>query len=390
MSEIGLFWLLLPLAALSGWAVTRFSHHFRKGGRITDLSSTYFRGLNYLLNEQPDKAIEVFLKIAEIDSETAETHLALGNLFRRRGEVDRAIRIHQNLVARSTLSPEQRSYALLELSEDYMRAGLFDRAESLFQELVGLGSHVEPSLRQLVAIYEQEKDWDKAIEAARALGKASGQDMAPVVGQYYCELAENARESGNEKQAREFLNKAARTDPGCARASIILGEMESEKGEYRAAIEAFRQIEDQDIDYLPEVLENMLDCYERDGRDESAEGWLRDVVDKYDGISPLLALADMIRQREGENEAAAFLTEQLRKRPSVRGLDHLIEVTMREGTPEARDNMLILRDLTSQLLEDQAIYRCGQCGFAGRVPHWQCPSCKNWGSVKSIKGVAGE
>jgi len=206
MDEIGVFWLLLPVAALSGWFIAHLGRKRGRGDPMMDLSSTYFRGLNYLLNEQPDKAIEVFLKLAEVDNDTVETHLALGNLFRRRGEVDRAIRIHQNLVARTTLSAEQRSYALLELGEDYMRAGLFDRAEDLFLEMVDMGVHMEPVLNHLVVIFEQEKDWDKAIDAARKLGPISGRDMAPVVAQYYCELAEVARESGDESRARKFLN----------------------------------------------------------------------------------------------------------------------------------------------------------------------------------------
>lgn len=390
MDEIGVFWLLLPVAALSGWFIAHLGRKRESGDPMMDLSSTYFRGLNYLLNEQPDKAIEVFLKLAEVDNDTVETHLALGNLFRRRGEVDRAIRIHQNLVARTTLSAEQRSYALLELGEDYMRAGLFDRAEDLFLEMVDMGAHMEPALNHLVAIFEQEKDWDKAIDAARKLGRISGRDISPVVAQYYCELAEVARESGDEDRARKFLNHAVSTDPGCARASIILGNMESEKGEYDAAIKAYRQVEEQDIEYLPEVLDTLLRCYEHNGADDSAEAYLREIVGKYDGISPLLALSELIRKREGETEAASFLTEQLRKRPSVRGLDQLIQVSLQESGAENRDSMLILRDVTTKLLDGQAIYRCGQCGFSGRAPHWQCPSCKNWGSVKPIKGVVGE
>jgi len=159
MSEIGAFWLLLPVAAGLSWYFARRGSERVSGQQVDRLRANYFRGLNYLLNEQPDKAIEVFLQIAEVDSDTVETHLALGNLFRRRGEVDRAIRVHQNLIARPTLAPEQKTAALLELGEDYMRAGLLDRAETLFSDLVGIDVRAASALRHLISIYQQERDW---------------------------------------------------------------------------------------------------------------------------------------------------------------------------------------------------------------------------------------
>src|SRR5436190_18436361 len=182
-----LLWLLLPLAFLSGWFAARLEAR-RQAGRSFDLPSAYFKGLNFLLNEQPDKAIEIFIQVLEVNSETVETHLALGNLFRRRGEVERAIRIHQNLIARPTLNREQRTYALLELGQDYFKAGLFDRAENLFLELAEVRAHSEQALRLLLNIYQQEKEWDKAIQTGRRFARVSGKRMDDVIAQYYCEL----------------------------------------------------------------------------------------------------------------------------------------------------------------------------------------------------------
>ena len=182
--EVGLFWLLLPLAAGASWWAARRGIARVSGAQVDRLRSTYFRGLNYLLNEQPDKAIEVFLQIAEVDSNTIETHLALGNLFRRRGEVDRAIRVHQNLVARPTLNAEQKTSALLELGEDYMRAGLLDRAETLFTDLVGIDARAPSALRHLISIYQQERDWHKAIDHARRLEQATGESQGRMIAQY--------------------------------------------------------------------------------------------------------------------------------------------------------------------------------------------------------------
>ena len=176
-----LLWLLLPLAAASGWLGARIEQKRRARRNAFDLPSAYFKGLNFLLNEQPDKAIEVFTQVLEVNSETVETHLALGNLFRRRGEVERAIRIHQNLIARPTLDREQRSHALLELGQDYLKAGLFDRAENLFLELAEIRLHSEQALRLLLRIYQQEKEWGKAISSARKLARLSGENMNSVI-----------------------------------------------------------------------------------------------------------------------------------------------------------------------------------------------------------------
>jgi len=227
MDPINLLWLLLPVAALSGWYLgQRRADPGRDGGRERGLRSDYFKGINYLLNEQPDKAIEVFIKVLEVDQETVETHLALGNLYRRRGEVDRAIRIHQNLVARNTLSPEQRYEALLELGQDYLSAGLLDRAENLFKELAEASHYRVQALRQLIDIYEQEKDWDQAISCARQLERATGNQLGPVIAHYQCEQAEQLRERKEYKSALKLLGKAWTITapvcgPACWRAGCI-------------------------------------------------------------------------------------------------------------------------------------------------------------------------
>lgn len=386
-----LLWLLLPVAAASGWfAARRSADGARAGPGRKDLSSDYFRGLNYLLNEQPDKAIEVFIRMVEIDSETVETHLALGNLFRRRGEVDRAIRIHQNLIARPTLSREQRTQALLELGEDYMRAGLFDRAENLLLELIELGAHKARALQHLVDIYQQEQDWDKAITTCRRLEETTGHSMHHVIAQYYCELADRADHDGEPGQAIQMIKRALSFDRNCVRASIMLGAREAKSQDFKSAIRAYKRVGEQDIEFLPEIIEPLHECYRLIGNTGAMQTYLHDIIRRYHGTSPMLALAEQIREQDGDRAAADFVTEQLRKRPSVRGLNWLIDLSLRHSTGEAKDNLLILHDLTSKLLEGRPVYECRKCGFAGKALHWQCPSCKAWNSVKPIQGVAGE
>ena len=390
MTEIVLFWLLLPVAAASGWWFHGRTRRRSNDKQLNLFTTSYFRGLNYLLNEQPDKAIEVFLKIAEVDRDTVETHLALGNLFRRRGEVDRAIRFHQNLISREGLNPEQRTQALLELGEDYMRAGLLDRAERLYSKLIEIEAHTPSALKHLISIYQQEKDWKKSIEHAKRLQQVSGEDMSPVIAQFYCEIAQSCWESGDGAAAMTHLNKALRTDPHCVRASLLEGEIRYAEGNYEAAIEAYERVVEQDVDYIPDILEALLRCLEQAGRLDQGRAFLSEVTERYRGISPVLALAEMIQNAEGRPAAVAFISAQLRRRPSVKGLAHLIGLNLSDSTGAARENLLILQDLTSKLLEGKSVYRCSQCGFGTRYLHWQCPSCKSWNSVKPIHGVVGE
>ncbi len=384
-----LIWLLLPVAAVSGWYVGR--RITRKTPRLPGhLSSDYFKGLNYLLNEQTDKAIEVFIRMVEVDKDTLETHFALGNLFRRRGEVDRAIRIHQNLIARTTLTSSQREQALLALGEDYMKAGLFDRAEDLYKEILELMSHNTVALRNLIDIYQQEKDWISAIEAMRELGDATKEYNNSDMAHYFCELAEQAIERGDTSAANRYLDRALNRDDKCVRANIIRGRLLSSSQKWTDAINVYKQVPQQDPEYLPEVIEPLLLCYKKEGIPYDIIPWLKSLVDKSAGLSPVLALAGLIRQRDGEREAVSFITEQLRRRPSVRGLGRLIDLHFERSDGAARRNLMILRDLTQQLMAGRPAYLCEKCGFKAKAMHWQCPGCKRWNTVKPIHGVEGE
>jgi lipopolysaccharide biosynthesis regulator YciM len=387
---VALLFFLLPIAAFSGWVLGRRRSERKSGARVSELSTSYFRGLNYLLNEQQDKAIEVFLKLADINRDTVETHLALGNLFRRRGEVDRAIRVHQNLIARPSLSQEEKTVALLELGEDYMRAGLLDRAETLFADLVAMDALAPSALKHLIAIYQHERDWDKAIEHARRLERATGESQGGVIAQFHCELADQARAQGVRDDARAHVADAFAVEPTCVRASMILGHIEAASGDLDAAIRAFERVADLDIDYVPEILSPLLDCYARAQRMQRAEEFLQGITERYQGVSPVLALAKLYATTRGEDAAVDFLNRILRQRPSVRALMALIDVNLHIASGEARENFLTLRDLTRQLVEGKAMYRCNRCGFGAKAHHWQCPSCKSWGTVRPIHGVVGE
>ena len=385
-----LLWLLLPVAAVSGWyAARRRSFGEDDDAPESDSRSDYFRGINYLLNEQPDKAIEAFIRVLEVDSETVETHLALGNLYRRRGEVDRAIRIHQNLIARSSLSKDQRSEALLELGQDYLSAGLLDRAEDLFEDLVEQDIYPVQALRQLIDIYEQEKDWEKAIACAQKLEIATGNQLGGVIAHYHCEQAEGLREEGRIEDGLGSVRSALHSHAGCVRASLIEGELLGEAGRYEEALTAYQRIEQQDPDYISEMVPSLHKCFKALARSDEMEDYFTHVMESYDSITATLALAENKREVEGSVAAVQFIASRLRRRASVRGLDRMLQLELEVGNGESLDHLHILKDLTEELLEDRPVYKCEHCGFPARSLHWKCPSCKHWNSIKPIQGVEG-
>jgi lipopolysaccharide biosynthesis regulator YciM len=383
--------LLLPLAAYTGWWTARRSQkRDYKKANIRSLPQEYIKGLNYVLNEQPDKAIEVFIKMLEVDSETIETHLALGNLFRRRGEVDRAIRIHQNLIARPNLSREQRSMVLMELGMDYMRSGLLDRAEGLFLELVERGHYAVLAYRQLLIIYQQEKDWTQAITVARRLESISDESLHPVIAQFYCELAVADLAEGRDREARDNLRRALNLDPRCVRASILEGKIAAGQGKYRAAIKYYKRVVKQDPDYIPEIIQPLLECYQEMGKQSEFIAYMKGLLESYKGITPALYITDIISHTEGDDEAIRFISSETEDHPTVRGVDRLLEYAVSKTQGETQESLTAIKNLTRRLLESRSVYKCQQCGFDAKHLHWQCPGCKNWNTVKPVYGVGGE
>ncbi|MFU8831557.1 MAG: lipopolysaccharide assembly protein LapB [Wenzhouxiangella sp.] len=385
MLELALLFGLLPLAAATGWYVARRSDSSRK--RASSLSSNYFRGLNYLLNEQPDKAIEVFLKIAEVNQDTVETHLALGNLFRRRGEMDKAIRFHKHIISRPNLTDEQRSQALLELGEDYMRAGLLDRAERLFVELLDHDPKSQVPARQLLDIYQQEKDWEKAIAKARHLhGDVTSETL---IAQFYCELAQQALARDEPETVRQMLRQARRYDPQNARARLLEGELAWQHQAWAEAARHYREACELDCDATVAVIDRIMECHRHIGRIDELRDWLTHLCDQSAMTTPALALARLMA-KDDMQKAVDFLLARLSERPTVRGLEFLMELLNQQGVSLDQVGPELVRDLMQRLLDGQPRYRCQQCGFSGTSYHWLCPSCRRWNTTRAIRGVLGE
>lgn len=384
-----LLFLLLPVAALTGWLIGR-SKAPDTHDRINcpPLSRDLFQGLNYLLNEQQDQALEVFIKMSESDNETVDLQFAVASLFLRRGEADRAIRIHQNLIARPMLSRSQRNRALYELGLDYMRAGLLDRAESIFQELVNDPNYGEYCRRQLLEIFQQEKEWQQAIDVARKLSSANGNRLAPIISHYYCELAEVSLKRGDVVEAQRMIKRAFSEDKGSVRASLIEAGIAQRQNLPKNAIRAYKRIEQQDPEYLPLVIEPLQQCYEQLGQMAEFTQYLSKLVGKQESISLLQALAQQLTGRGKEHEAAVLLKDYLQRRPSLRALQYLLELRSNHGG--SNQDVSIVKDILDKLLAGKPIYQCNHCGFSSKTLLWQCPSCKQWNTIKPIHGIEGE
>lgn len=386
---IEFLFLLLPVASASGWYMGKKNNQLNQAPRRNSLQRNYLLGLNYLINEQPDRAVDVFIKLLAVDRDTIETHLALGSLFRRRGEVDRAIRIHQNLIARSHLEQSHRNQALHELAQDYLRAGVLDQAERLFLELVNKKQEIISSLRYLLDIYQQQKDWQQAIKTAKHLEKKIDDSMQPIIAHYYCELADSSRLSNKDKQVYEYLNKALDADKTSIRANLAFGEYWITQEDYATAIQYYRNIPLYDLDYLAETLIPLRFCYDKIQKEDEFVDFLWSSLALYPRTAIIIAISDHIKKQEGNQAAINFITEQIKKSPSLRGLDSLLELYLTISEGDVKDKLLLLKNLVTILLAEKPAYRCNECGFSASSLYWHCPGCKNWNSVRPIYGVAG-
>ncbi|WP_139708332.1 lipopolysaccharide assembly protein LapB [Aeromonas allosaccharophila] len=385
-----LLFLLLPIAAGYGWYMGRRSVRQDTQKQSNQFSRQYVAGLNYLLSDESDKAVDLFIQLLEVDSETIETHLSLGNLFRQRGEVDRAIKIHQNLVTRQ-LTREQRQLALQELARDFLAAGLLDRAEALWNELCDDSDYEETALAQLLIIHQQLRDWDKAIDVAVRLQKFQGKKLADPISHFYCEQAEIALRGGNKGEGLAKLKRALTINPACARASLRLAELAMAEGEYEQASKELLRVFEQDIDFASEAMPKLLECYQQLGRTPALIPLLEKAVEDHAGVSVTLALAKLVEERDGLSQARSLVLRQLRRHPSMKGFYQLVgfQLASAEEGP-AKESLELLQQLVGEQIKIKSTHKCRQCGFATHSLFWQCPSCRQWGSIKPIRGLDGE
>ncbi len=375
--EIELWWLVvLPLFFGLGWVAARIDiRHLIRESKV--LPRSYFAGLNFLLNEQPDRAIDSFIEATRSDPQSAELQFALGNLYRRRGETDRAIHIHQSLATRDDLKPEQRLNARLELGQDYLKAGLLDRAEEVF---VGLRNTAldGSALQHLLDIYQQEKEWAKAIDIARALPQSESHRAQKDIAQFLCELAIHALAQSRLSDARPLLEEALATHRKCVRALMLLGDMYVADQQWELAIEQWQRVEQQNPVYLALVAGRLADAYRRLGRERQGITLLKSYLERHTSLDLLDVVFKEELDTEGPAGALALVREELRRNPTLLGLDKLLEAQMQTLPPEARTDSDLMKNIIHAHTRRVARYRCDSCGFKARQFHWRCPACGGW------------
>ncbi|KAA9002031.1 lipopolysaccharide assembly protein LapB [Affinibrenneria salicis] len=386
-----LLFLLLPVAAAYGWYMGRRGVQQDKQQEANRLSREYVTGVNFLLANQQDKAVELFLDMLKDETNTFEAHLTLGNLFRSRGEVDRALRIHQALTESASLSFEQRLLAVQQLGRDYVAAGLYDRAEEIFNQLVDEEDFSRGALQQLLQIYQSTSEWQKAIDVADKLVRGGNDELRIEIAHFYCELALLAMGSDDLDKALALLKKGAQADKQCARVSIMLGRIFIAQQQYAQAVNALQQVLEQDREMVSETLPMLQECYHHLQQPQAWAAFLQRCVEENCGATAELMLADILEQSEGAEMAQVYINRQLQRHPTMRVFHRLMDFHLNEAEDgRAKESLLVLRDMVGEQIRTKPRYRCSKCGFTSQSLYWHCPSCRAWASVKPIRGLDGQ
>ncbi|MAF02318.1 lipopolysaccharide assembly protein LapB [Herbaspirillum huttiense] len=375
--EFEFWWLLgIPVFFGLGWIAARVDINQLLSESRT-LPRGYFKGLNFLLNEQPDKAIDAFIEIVKLDPETVELHFALGNLFRRRGETERAIRVHQNLLARPDLPAEHQGHALYELGQDYLKAGLLDRAEETFNKLIDTPYSAQAG-RALLEIYQREKEWERAISAAEILQATGAGGRQREIAQFYCELAADELVRTNTDAAMALLDKALAADRKSVRATMLIGDALRARGDIEGALETWRRVEHQSVPHTALVAQRLMDGYIAVGRPKEGINLLRAYLAEAPSIDLLEVVFKAVLDADGIDAANVLVSDELRRTPTLLGLDKFLEARMMSAPQTVRPELAVVKTLVHGYTQKLARYQCSHCGFKARQFYWQCPGCSQW------------
>ncbi|MFP4137308.1 MAG: lipopolysaccharide assembly protein LapB [Halomonas sp.] len=393
MPDALLLTVLVAAVAIGWWLGRRERRTHHDPAPPTGLARDYFVGLNYLLNDQQDRAIETFVGALEVNSETIETHITLGNLFRSRGEADRAMKIHQNLLARPSLTAAQGERVQLELARDFLTLGLLDRAERLLKGLLrdSQDATLRHAARRLLAdLLEREGEWAAAFEVANPQLVQEDEERRRAAAHWLCQLAEEERANASPVLARRHLKRALTIDTRCVRANLLLAALEHDTAHYRQAITFLSRIPAQDPAFTPTMLEPLARNYRLLDDEEGLTRHLHELLERHPYTSVIILLAETLRQREGIESAIALVSEQLNREASLGALDYLIDLYRQHSRGDALEQLALLKRHTADLLGKLPRHRCRRCGFSGDRLHWQCPRCRSWGTTRPITGIEGE
>ncbi|MDC7692149.1 lipopolysaccharide assembly protein LapB [Vogesella indigofera] len=377
--DIDLWWLLLfPAFFGLGWLAARVDMRaVLKQAR--EVPAGFYKGLDALVDDKTDVAARSLAEVARAHPQALEVQLSLGKLYRRRGENDRAIRLHQQVLELPDLSNEQKAQVRFELSQDFHKAGLVDRAEEILVKLLPSQTMGRAAREQLLSIYQQDRDWEKAVATAREL-RSDAHSFQHEVAQFFCELAQGALYQSDYDKARRYVQEAFAANRKCVRASILLGDIEVAVGQPEAGIAAWQAIEKQNYEYLAMVAERLFDAYESLGK--AAEGIA--LLRGYQRTFSQLELTDLLYQKvatyEGEAKALEAVREAVHARPNLLGVYRLVEAQMDELSPEGRMDAEVARALIMKHAQRLTVHRCKRCNFRSRAFFWHCPACGEWES----------
>jgi len=382
LSQWNWTWPAIALAFLLGVIGSRWLFVKLGFGQKQAVNKEYFKGLNFLLNEEPDKAIEVFIKALEVDSETVELHLALGGLFRRKGQVDRATRIHQNLIARPSLTDDQRMQAIHELANDYYKAGWLDRAENLFSELKDSAAYRVLAVEGLVRIYQQEKEWQKAIDVLRLLKRGERQNVNKQVAHYYCELAELSIGIGDYQIARQHLRNARSEFPSIARSLLLRGDLRSAEGDHAGARDLWLTLADLHPNFAELIVEKMIGSFNFSGNSNGLKNYLLNVAVVPKSADSFKVWQTSLERILGQSAALDHVLDKTNNVGMSSPLADYLNAALVENKLSGDRSAALLKKMLSRAKSEKIEYTCVGCGFDTKAMYWFCPNCGQWESFR--------
>ncbi len=384
--------LLMLIAVALAWYSGYKTQIKSKTSQVKENNKDYFIGLNYLLNDEPDHSIDAFISSLEINSNTLESHLALGNLLMRRGKVDESIAVYQKLLANSQLNNAELNQVKLGLVKSYVAAGLLDRAEKLIDELKVANSEIRmKALNMGLTIYQLEKEWLKAIKVANDLLKLcmpnERHEIQVKASHFYCELAEAELEFHHYNQAKDYLNSAINMHRSNVRTSLILGKLEFEQTNYKQAIKTLLRISTQDPSFTTEAFDLIIASYQAQNNHKKLESFIENSLNETSSPALLLKIVNYIKDNEGREKAKEILFQRIERNPSIELLGQAILLNDNsENDPNAKK----FHEILIRYLRSKTQYQCDSCGFKMKNLHWQCPGCSEWSFIKPIEAFIEE
>jgi lipopolysaccharide biosynthesis regulator YciM len=356
-----------------------------------DLSIKYSTGLNYLLSNQQDKAIDSLLDALKVEDDSVEAHFAMANLFRKRGELDRALKVHEHLVRLNNLPTKDKQQAVFELGKDFLSAGLYDRAETMFTKLLKSKNYGLKSLNYLLKIFQSTKDWQQGVEHKKLIIKFNDKRLLHTLANFYCELATSAFEKDDFIGVLELLEQALILDPNSCRANWLMAKIYENHQQCELAAKCYQDIYHQDNEFFPDVIEPMLACYKRlDALDEFYR-FIKKVYDETASSGALISYLSYVEQKHGKKKAIEFILSALKRRPTIRGFEHFVNMQVTTSATDVNNTSLdLIKELISEYLKVKHRYSCRNCGFNSQIHYWSCPSCHEWEQLKPVRGLEGE